>query len=473
MNVEYILKKFKQFSFGQIFVFAIGLITIPVLTRIVSPEDMGKYSLFDTASQLFQALVILGLDQSYIRFYNEENEKAKSKLLQVCTIISICALLLIGTVAVLFYKQISYFIVGKESLLIYLLLVFQVLLLILYRFTTSQIRMNQRAILFSLLQSIQRLCYIGFAYLFFMKGNADYLILIFGCIFSYIVTVAWGIFSEKRVWALNHKLKMRTNLKEIMMYGLPFVFTSALTWIFQSIDKVMINLYWNYHEVGIFSGALNIVKLLNIFQSAFTISWVPIVYEYYKKNPNNTSFYITANRIVSYIMILLSTCLIIFKDIIIHFLGDEYSQAAFVFPFLLLMPIMYTISETTSLGINFSKKSYYHVIISAIVAVCNIIGNFILVPKHGALGAAIATGISYFVFFLLRTFISNRLFKVNYNLWSLMLSICIMYSYCFYASFHSNQFIFYAIGCITLLIHTLIFKDVIKLGWNYIQKRSN
>ncbi|MBU8752324.1 lipopolysaccharide biosynthesis protein [Priestia megaterium] len=470
MNVDYILKKFKQFSYGQFLVFGIGLLTVPILTRVVTPEDMGKYSLFDTISQLAYAMVILGLDQSFIRFYNEENEKGKSKLLRICTIISTFVLIIIALIGMIFYKKISYFIVGKESFTIYILLVFQVFLLVLYRFTTSQIRMSQKAFLFSFLQTLQRLCFIIVAYLFFLKTSTNYFILICGCILSYLVTIIWGILSERKIWRMHSTQKMQSSLRDILIYGIPFIFTSALTWLFQSIDKIMINAYWDYYEVGIYSGAMNIVKLLNIFQSAFVISWVPLVYEYRKKNPNDTSFYVIANRIVSYIMIMLATILILFKDVIIKFLGSEYSQAVGIFPFLLLMPIMYTISETTSLGINFSKKTYYHVIISAVAAICNILLNVILVPKYGAIGAAIATGISYFVFFILRTIISNKLFKVEYKLFSFIGSIIIMYIYCFYASFWSDGWLFYIIGLATMLFYTIIFRDVINLGWRYIKK---
>ncbi|MBN8250833.1 lipopolysaccharide biosynthesis protein [Priestia flexa] len=470
MNVDYILKKFKQFSYGQFVVFGIGLLTVPILTRIVTPEDMGRYSLFDTISQLAYAVVIFGLDQSFIRFYNEESEKGKSKLLRICTLISTVILIILGLIGMIFYKQISYFIVGKESFTIYTLLLFQVFLLVVYRFTTSQIRMSQKAFLFSFLQTLQRLCFITVAYLFFVGSSTNYFVLICGCIVSYIVTIIWGVFSERKVWWLHSTQKMQSSLRDILIYGMPFIFTSALTWLFQSIDKIMINAYWNYYEVGIYSGAMNIVKLLNIFQSAFVISWVPLVYEYRKKNPNNTIFYVTANRIVSYIMIMLSTILILLKDIIIKFLGSEYSQAVEIFPFLLLMPIMYTISETTSLGINFSKKTYYHVIISAISAICNILLNIILVPQYAAIGAAIATGISYLVFFILRTIISNKLFRVEYKLSSFMVSIIIMYIYCFYASFWGDGWLFYIIGLATMLIYTIIFRDVIKLSWRYIKK---
>ena len=77
---------------------------------------------------------------------------------------------------------------------------------------------------------------------------------------------------------------------------------------------------------------------------------------------------------------------------------------------------MYTVSESTTLGIAFSRKTIYNLLISTLSAVVNYIGNFMLVGKYGALGASISTGVSYIVFFWLRTMISRKLwfnFKIG------------------------------------------------------------
>ena len=48
---------------------------------------------------------------------------------------------------------------------------------------------------------------------------------------------------------------------------------------------------------------------------------------------------------------------IMFKDLIILLLGKDYREASMVIPFLVFMPLMYTISETTVGGIDFKKAS--------------------------------------------------------------------------------------------------------------------
>ena len=78
------------------------------------------------------------------------------------------------------------------------------------------------------------------------------------------------------------------------------------------------------------------------------------------------------------------------------------------FVFLLFVPVMYTISETTCLGISFSKKTMNNLYVSILAVVLNLIGNYLLIPTYGALGAAVSTCVSYVAFFWGRTLFSRR-----------------------------------------------------------------
>ena len=45
------------------------------------------------------------------------------------------------------------------------------------------------------------------------------------------------------------------------------------------------------------------------------------------------------------------------KDLLVLLLGEDYRGASVMIPFLCLSPIMLTISDTTVIGITFSKKA--------------------------------------------------------------------------------------------------------------------
>lgn len=111
------------------------------------------------------------------------------------------------------------------------------------------------------------------------------------------------------------------------------------------------------------------------------------------------------------------------------FLGAEYRNTAKIFVFLLFVPVLYTVSETTCLGIEFSKKTIYNLWLTIISVIINLLGNYLLIPKFGAEGAAITTCISYIVWFWLRTLFSRKLW-LKFRLEKYMLNILLLLSFC-------------------------------------------
>ncbi|HIP92466.1 MAG TPA: hypothetical protein EYH25_03315, partial [Thermotoga sp.] len=69
------------------------------------------------------------------------------------------------------------------------------------------------------------------------------------------------------------------------------------------------------------------------------------------------------------------------------------------------------------------RRTEFHTIITGLTALLNFVGNVILVPRYGAIGASIATGVSYVFMFMLRTFISYKLFPVDYPFLTIFLNI--------------------------------------------------
>ena len=170
------------------------------------------------------------------------------------------------------------------------------------------------------------------------------------------------------------------------------------------------------------------------------------------------------NLLITVVMMLGGILLILFRDLIILLLGKEYRSAIFLIPFLSFMPIMYTISETTVMGINFLKNPKSHIYIAAVSCIANIIGNVILVPMYGAKGAAISTGISYIIFFAMRTFISLKYFKVNYHMKKFTIMTVALTFYVLYSTFMEVNLVYILIGIGEIILLMVVYKDYLGEG---------
>ncbi|WP_338951462.1 lipopolysaccharide biosynthesis protein [Fusobacterium nucleatum] len=476
MEKNNLIKRFLSFSIGGYINILIGFLIVPITTRMLSPEQYGIFSLIDVIVQILIIATSLSMEQGFVRFFFEEEEENRGKLLYT----SLIPFFILGTLAFLlifiFRKNISIFIVGKNENFIWICLIFAVLFRAVNTFSFLVIRMKQRGNIFSTLTVAIKLFEFIFILILFQYFGNDYKTLIFSTIFANLMVAIISILFERKVWNLKN-LKFlkdcKITKKELFNFSYPLILTMALNWLFASLDKITIRTFSNLNEVGIYSGAFKIVALLSVIQSGFSTFWTPTALEHYTKNPEDTKFYKKANDYLSLIFFLLGIGILLTRDIIGLLLGTKFYNSIFVMPTLVFIPIMYLLSETTMIGIGFKKKTKYFLYVSIIASISNFIGNLLLVPYLGAKGAAISTGISYIIFFSARTYFSNKLINFGFNLKRIYVITFLMLLYSLFLSFYNKIYLTIGLGILLEIVILLIYYPVMKeLYSKFIKKRE-
>lgn len=475
MSDNNMLKKFISFSYGSGVGLLIGFLTTIITTRILTPEDFGKASMFTLALNVCMIFIIFGTDQSFVRFFYEEQESKRGALLYNC--LKTPAIIAVVTMGVflLFPKRISIFLFGEYKLEVIILLAVGIVIQVVYRYSVLVIRMQKKGHLFSMLEVLNRSLQLILTILLFLLIKPSYEIIVFSTVITFFILTIVAIIVEKRFWSYKNYYigNPRHSKLDILKYSYPLVLTTLITWLFQSFDRIALRHWSNFHELGLFAAAFKIVALLNVMQVAFTNFWAPISYEAFEKNPDDTSLYERTSKVVAFCMFILATLVIMFKDIIMIALGSQYAHASNIMPFMVFMPIMYTLSETTVIGINFFKRPKWHILIAVVSCIVNITANWILVPRYGALGAAISTASSYIVFFSLRTIISLKYYKVNYNLTKVYIILFLIALYGFYSISVNDIVKNILVGAVLLLIIVIMYyKDLLIAYKNFRLKRK-
>lgn len=466
-----LIKKFLSFSIGGYVNALIGLLTVPIVTRMLSPEQYGIASLISIIVEMLVVFCSLALDQSFVRFFYEVEEEERGKLLQDCLYYPVFITIFSSLIIFIFRNQISMFILGKKEKVIWIIIVFSIVALIIKSFAFLVVRMQQKGGLYSFFYILIKVVEFSFILLFFKIYGNDYKVIVLATLFSTLITSLLMIVVERKIWKLGGKRKIEK--KELLNFSAPLVLTLALTWVFGSSDKITIKIFSNLKELGLYSGAFRIVSIISVIQTGFTSFWTPFIYERYSKNPDDLVFYKKANDYLSLIFFLIGFSILATRNIIIILLGEKYYDSLFIVPMLIFVPIMYLISETTMMGIGFKKKSKYFLYISIIVAIFNIIGNILLVPKYGAKGAAISTGISYIMFFSLRTYFSLKLINFGFNLKRIYMVTILLLCYALYLSFYNNLKYTILLGGLLIITVLLIYKSVLlELKQKFIKIRS-
>lgn len=447
---------------GTVINMLVGVLTTPIITRLVSPDAYGQLSIFNLYDSIIVMVFCLGLDQALIRFYYRDTSvEYRRSLIRNCVYLPCIILAVFGVIALLlFFTDVLTFEMGLYGGLSLLVCSFFQLI---RRFSFIVLRLEYQSRIYSVLHIVQKLVYVVSAVLLLqIISGYDFLVLAWSTVLSVLVVTVSSILSKKTLWAPTGEKHNAVKRNELLRFGLPFILSMGLTTLFQGIDQFSIKHFCDFYEIGIYSSAMSIIHIFALIQTTFNAFWNPLATEHYQNNhDSNKEFYVTANDYICIVMFLMGIGVVFAKDIFALLLGSDYRSAAYIIPCLVFSPIMQTISETTTIGINISKKSYLHIVVSLIACIVNIVGNTLLVPILGGRGAAISTGISYVIFFAFRTLFSVKQYPVSYKIWKISIMTVALLAYSVYNTFYDFDMITVFGGIICVFVWFILYKKEI------------
>jgi O-antigen/teichoic acid export membrane protein len=179
--------------------------------------------------------------------------------------------------------------------------------------------------------------------------------------------------------------------------------------------------------------------------------WAPKRMEVYQRDPNSDEFY---SRILLYFILVLSfgglLISLVIDDLLIVLATPEFLPAYRVVPLVCLGYAFYNLYYILDFGFYVHKRTYWYSIINGTAAAINIGLNFIMIPKYGALGAAIVTAISFFVCPVFAFFVSQKYQPIRYDFTRITQVICIILVFYFLGNLIAINIVF-----VSILVKTL------------------
>lgn len=424
------LKSFAKFSVGTWISAGIAILSTPILTWFIKPEEFGKSSMFVLAYSLLTSLLCFSIDQGFIRYFNEKDDEERPALLASSLIMPMFGGL-IGIIGVEIFKYdfLNILFSSKEDIVVVRLLQFAIPIGILAKFTNASLRMQLKASYYSIVQISTGVLSVLITLCYAYYISSSFYAILFGFVISQLGALILSLVFDFSFWkvALQSFNSIDKDLiKLLFVYSLPFVPIFLVDWLFQGLDRTFLRAYSNFNEIGLYATATKISYSLNIIQSGFTTFWVPFSYEKYHKEPENKSWYSTVFNMISLSFGILILLILFFQKLIVIIIAKEYVNVVNIFPTLLLIPMLYTLSEITVVGINFKKKTKMHLYIIIISVLINGLFAHALVPDFGALGAAVSMAFGYLSFFILRTLIARKYYDTNVDLMKFSMTLGVL-----------------------------------------------
>ncbi|MCB1531263.1 MAG: flippase [Alphaproteobacteria bacterium] len=190
-----------------------------------------------------------------------------------------------------------------------------------------------------------------------------------------------------------------TLAKKMLKDSWPLIFSGLSLMLQARIDQVMLKEMLGSAEVGYYSVCLRIVESLAVFPYIINNTFMPaIISAKQKSQASYEDRFLNFYRLYFVLFIALGLPLyLLAKPIILILFGDAYSPAVILLAVMSLRLFFAHMGAGRNVYLiieNLTKFSLFTMVMGTIV---NIAANLWLIPQHGALGAVIATIISFMV----------------------------------------------------------------------------
>lgn len=398
-----------------------GLVAIPIVTRLFPPDDYGKYVLVMATISVLS--IISGwLSMSIIRFYPACKRDGQLPHLYGEVIkwllISIIALAAISGVILLIAR--AY--IPRQ---LYHLMLIGILGSVLGTgFSVLQHFLRAERLVgwysgFSIWRSTSGLG-IGIALVMAFGFGVEGLL--WGSVLSVVIALPllWKLAIGKFSWRTGVSTGL---IKEMGKYSFPLVVGNLAAWILSLSDRYVLLFFRGAREVGIYSVSYAISqRSILLLASLFMLAAGPIAVNIWENEGKEKSQVFVKKLTRYYLLICLPavTGLSVLAQPIIDVLTNpEYYQGFRIVPLVALGGFFLGLQHRFQSGLIFYKKT--NLVMIGIIAsgLLNLGLNFLLVPRYGYMAAAATTVISYAFLTAVMATISRRYFVWKFPLKSL------------------------------------------------------
>ncbi|HSD07316.1 flippase [Flavobacterium sp.] len=369
----------------------VGLIVGVLVARYLGPELFGKWNYAIAFISLVSAFATLGLDQIVVKHLLDKNESEHILLgtafyLRLCGSF-ICTLIVTG-----------YFLIFKNDIQLFLVAVFTALSLWFQTFDVIDLK-NQ-----SLLQSrktvvvknsvfvvisIVRLLFVYFEY-----SLLSFVILgLIECVLAAIGLILYHGINNLKKW--KFKIDYCTIL---LRQAWPLILSGIVIMMYMRLDQIMIGEMIGDKSVGLYSVSTRFTELWYFIPSIFATSFFPKLVD--KFNLNKKNYYEVCLKLLKLMFVIsfsIALFFTFFSNFIINFLyGSEYMMSVFALQISIWTGVFVFWGVAAGNMLVVENLNTHNLIKSLQGLAINLVLNFVLIPKYGINGAAMATLISQF-----------------------------------------------------------------------------
>ena len=209
-----------------------------------------------------------------------------------------------------------------------------------------------------------------------------------------------------------------TKLVAGLKYGLPLIPHNLSGWIMSLLDRLVLGGYKGLASVGIYNIGYAFGGAMGMVTTAFNFAYSP--YFMKKLTEQGGAAKVTISRVATLwtaAMVFIAVGISAFSWEVVHLMTPvNYYDAWKVVPIITLAFLFQGMYFMSGMPLFYNKKFTRYVPVASLTGGgVNVLGNFLLIPHYGMMGAAWATAASYLVMFVIAHVLGKKAYSVPYE----------------------------------------------------------
>ena len=413
-NARRIITQSAVYGSGEIVVFALNFLLLPIYTRVLTEADYGAIALLLLLQAFLAPLNRLGLDESYLRFYYECGDDDQKRTLTGTTAIflgaanaGLLAGLLLGAPAV------GRLLLGSSE----------------YTGAIRLLAMNGFISAFFILpHGLMRARNqpARFARWLLVRAGgivAARLVLVvglrmgvLGMVLAEVITSAILFVGFTRVvrdllaWRFSWPL-----LRNLLRYGFPRTPHALLFQTMGMSDRYFLRLYLPLADVGVYHLGANVAGMLRIYQDSLLRAWMPFAFETMDRPDAPRVFARLATAAFAGLVLATLALAVFAEPLLVLMTAPGFHGASEVAPLLTLGVAVQATAVFLTTSLNINKETRALPLIAALAAAASIAGSLIFIPRLGPIGGAAALATGQLTLAAATAAVAQRLYRIPYE----------------------------------------------------------
>lgn len=453
-SYKYLLKNIGLLTLSSFATKLLSFFLVPLYTNILTTTEYGTYDLFNASIGVLLPILTLNIQEAVLRFAIDKKTSRNAivtisfKYLLISNFIVLIGLVINGIWGLSN-------VISDYGVLFFLMFFVQSLSGIIVTYIRGTDRIAELSVSSVIASIITITCNILFLVFFRWKLVGYFLANIIGPFIQCLYLIIRSDFYR------HIKIKKYSSQeKEMLKYSRPLIANSIAWWVNNVSDRYVVIFFCGLAENGVYSVAGKIPSILNIFQSIFNSAWTLSAVKDFDPEDKN-GFFSNTYKVYNCMMTIICSLIIVFDKILAHFLyaKDFYIAWKYV-PWLTIAILFGSLSGYIGGFFSAVKDSKIFATSTILGAVTNLILNFIFTPVYGALGAAVATAVCYFVVWLFRFYQSRKYIKIKVNLIRDILTYFILVLQSLSMLFLDNYRLYVVVNGLFIFLLVLYFRDI-------------